>query len=359
MKFGRNLDRVSHLADQSNPGWSPFWVNYKALKKIVTTLPPLVPNDPPLKQQREDEGGGRDDEDSLMKRDNKSDGDDVRPSCTVKQSHTESLNEKGGRNKKHKINLEENNNTLSAKRQRRVDDTAEDTGIVVQEMMRRPGEIAFFRLLHSELNKAQRFFDGAQKEVQIQEERIRESIQIVKSSSFSSEEKAWSNIFKSLYKLNTKLLLLETYAIMSFCAFSKILKKHDKVTGYNTRKHFMEKLVKTSNFADYPELREMISRCESCVKEVLSFYSHSIVDEQGQKKSTLFEDEQLFIHMVEKLNVQARETAVEEGATKINRDHSGNRKKQGFINIENATKSKSKLTTYLYSIVDQYGTKIE
>lgn len=33
---------------------------------------------------------------------------------------------------------------------------------------------------------------------------------------------------RSLYK---DLMMLENFAIMTFCAFSKILKKHDKNTG--------------------------------------------------------------------------------------------------------------------------------
>lgn len=32
-------------------------------------------------------------------------------------------------------------------------------------------------------------------------------------------------------KLYKDLLLLENFAIMNYCGFSKILKKHDKVTG--------------------------------------------------------------------------------------------------------------------------------
>lgn len=32
MKFGKNIGRVVELSD---PEWSPFWVNYKFLKKKV------------------------------------------------------------------------------------------------------------------------------------------------------------------------------------------------------------------------------------------------------------------------------------------------------------------------------------
>lgn len=32
MKFGKNIGRVVELSD---PEWSPFWLNYKVLKKKV------------------------------------------------------------------------------------------------------------------------------------------------------------------------------------------------------------------------------------------------------------------------------------------------------------------------------------
>jgi SPX domain len=51
-----------------------------------------------------------------------------------------------------------------------------------------------------------------------------------------------------IYKLSRDLLLLETYSIMALTSFSKILKKHDKVTGYNTKHAFMTKIVIPSNF---------------------------------------------------------------------------------------------------------------
>jgi hypothetical protein len=52
----------------------------------------------------------------------------------------------------------------------------------------------------------------------------------------------------SIYKLSRDLLLLESYSIMAFTSFSKILKKHDKVTGYDTKYNFMTKIVIPSNF---------------------------------------------------------------------------------------------------------------
>ena len=164
-------------------------------------------------------------------------------------------------------------------------------------IVRNPGEKTFFRLLHEELRKAQRFFDQAQKEFQIREERLQEGMSIMKQPhSFMVNEK-WSCLTKSVYNLYKDLLLLETFAIMAYCSFSKILKKHDKVTGYDTRGAFMSKVVNKANFTSYPVIFDMIGRTESLYEEV----SKNLADNTS---GGLGEDERLFINMIHRLNSQ-------------------------------------------------------
>ena len=153
-----------------------------------------------------------------------------------------------------------------------------------------PGEVAFFRLLHVELKKADRFFVDATKGFSIREERIVRGIKITKHQD-STGEKKWSAMAKSIYHLYKELLLLETFAIMNYCGFSKILKKHDKVTRYQTREAFMNNVVGKSSFAEYPRVTEMIQRCERLYEEV-----------SGHLCLTLSEDESLFVNMIRQLN---------------------------------------------------------
>jgi SPX domain len=108
-----------------------------------------------------------------------------------------------------------------------------------EELGKSPGEIAFFKLLHTEFRKASYFFDKAQTEFEIREERVREGMNIMKQPNSILVNEKWSMLAKSIFRLYKDLLLLETYAIMAYCSFSKILKKHDKVTGHNTRSAFM------------------------------------------------------------------------------------------------------------------------
>jgi hypothetical protein len=170
-----------------------------------------------------------------------------------------------------------------------------------------PGEIAFFKLLHAEYKKASHFFDKAQQEFTIREERVSEGMEIMKQPNSIMVNEKWSLLAKSIYRLYKDLLLLETFAIMTYCSFSKILKKHDKVTGYDTRNAFMANIVNKANFTRYPKVMEMIGRCERLYGEV----SDQLLREG---KEGLYEDERLFINMIHRLNEQALDSAEGEGA---------------------------------------------
>ena len=176
-----------------------------------------------------------------------------------------------------------------------------------EELGRNPGEKAFFKLLHAEYHKVCRFFDKAQEEFQIREERVREGMQIMMQPNSIMVSEKWSMLAKSIYRLYKDLLLLETFAIMTYCSFSKILKKHDKMTGYQTRNAFMANVVNKSNFTNYPKVLEMIRSCKELYEEV----SHRLLQ---AGKDCLYEDERLFINMISRLNAQVHVTAESEGA---------------------------------------------
>lgn len=176
----------------------------------------------------------------------------------------------------------------------------------VDRLGKSPGEVAFFKLLHAEFNKAEHFFSKAEQEFVIREERVREGMSIMKQPNSIMVNGKWSLLAKSLYRLYKDLLLLETFAIMTYCSFSKILKKHDKVTGYKTRNAFMANVVNKANFTNYPVVLEMISRCEQMYEEVAE---HLL----KEGKENLYEDERLFINMIHRLNEQVLDTAEGEG----------------------------------------------
>lgn len=194
-----------------------------------------------------------------------------------------------------------------------------------EAMGKSPGEVAFFKVLHAELKKAIHFFGRAEEEFIIREERVREGIEITKRPKSlmipaTTTMDRWSMVSKSLYRMYKDLLLLETFAIMTYCSFSKILKKHDKVTGYDTRCAFMKNVVDKANFSNYPRTLEMLQRTqalyEKAIAEIISSTRNNSNNslQCNNNRSKLHEDERLFINMIRRLNEQAMDTAEAEGA---------------------------------------------
>ena len=167
------------------------------------------------------------------------------------------------------------------------EDDTKTNQLNAESMGKSPGERAFFKLLHSEFKKASHFFDRATEEFTIREERVREGMEIMRKPNSIMVNEKWGLMAKSIYRLYKDLLLLETFAIMTYCSFSKILKKHDKVTGYETKNAFMSNIVNKANFTHYPRVLSMISRCEKFYEEV----SANLLKEG---KEGLYEDERTF-----------------------------------------------------------------
>mmetsp|Transcript_20796 Transcript_20796/g.41748 ORF Transcript_20796/g.41748 Transcript_20796/m.41748 type:complete len:472 (+) Transcript_20796:76-1491(+) len=332
MKFCRNLQRVIDITD---PEWAPYWTNYKMLKKFLKKMPSLVP------PEGGDATSGCVDKGTVASAssqpfvgrnshhpesdvsDNSGDEDNIGADDCVQETKEIFAHENVGVtiNKPTQANCDahgqEECNKLADPED--LSPNIADAGsppagrsraAAVAEMSRNPGEVAFFKLLNSELKKAIHFFDKAQLEFEIREARVREGIEIMRKANSLMVTEKWSLMAKSLYRLYKDLLLLETYAIMTYCSFSKILKKHDKVTKHNTRIAFMKNVVNKANFTHYPKVLAMISRCERLYDEV----SQSLILEG---KSGLYEDERLFINMIHRLNEQVLDTAEEEGAPDV------------------------------------------
>lgn len=282
--------------DVSDPSWAPYWPNYKMLKKLIKELPSLVPL-----------------EDGFGKSNVKASASVLKPSV-LKPSQNTSVNkvdknpvkpaeviENHCSEQKGLTSTHEPKSSVSKKKhqskQPKVKKKKNIMHLHADLMSRSVGEKTFFRLLFEELGKTKKFFDQAQKEFSIREERLQVGVKIVKKPHPFMLDGKWSCLAKSVYNLYKDLLLLETYAIMSYCSFSKILKKHDKVTGYETRKAFMENVVNNANFTTYPVIVSMIRRTELLYEEV----SENL---RSKGKEGLGEDERLFINMIHKLNLQ-------------------------------------------------------
>mmetsp|Transcript_11234 Transcript_11234/g.21427 ORF Transcript_11234/g.21427 Transcript_11234/m.21427 type:complete len:372 (+) Transcript_11234:114-1229(+) len=298
MKFCKSLQRVVEISD---PAYSAFFVNYRMLKKLIKELPSFVTS--------EIDGGKEASELDETGAAAAAAADSHNPPTLI-ESGPESTHElPAGKETDPQHERQHHGEHSGAEKVcDGVDHVSAEPVEAARELGKSPGEVAFFKLLHAEFKKATYFFEKAQTEFEIREERVREGMEIMKQPGYSiMVNEKWSLLAKSIFKLYKDLLLLETYAIMAYCAFSKILKKHDKVTGHKTRAPFMTNVVNKANFTHYPNLLGMISRCERLYAEV----SERL---QQEGKEGLYEDERLFINMISRLNEQVIDSPDGEGA---------------------------------------------
>ncbi len=101
------------------------------------------------------------------------------------------------------------------------------------EIAKSSREVQFFSLLRRELKKSSEFFRKAELEYKIRWERIWDAYLMLKDSSIMIiyDKNTWARLLSACVKFYKDVLLLENFAIMNYCGFSKILKKHDKLTG--------------------------------------------------------------------------------------------------------------------------------
>ena len=92
-------------------------------------------------------------------------------------------------------------------------------------------EVDFFRMLQNEVKKTSDFFNAEEEGYRIRKARVQHSFQFLKEHSHQYDEKIWQSLLAACLQFYKDVLFLENYAVMNYCGFSKILKKHDKHTG--------------------------------------------------------------------------------------------------------------------------------
>ncbi|CAN0088231.1 unnamed protein product [Scytosiphon promiscuus] len=248
MKFGKNIGRVVELSD---PEWSPFWINYKFLKKKAKAL-------------------------------------EVRSA---------------------KLGV------------------APDQRSNPQAMAESAGEVEFYRLLRQELRKCSEFFTGVEAQLVVRQARVNEGWRQLLLPNMIVEGNPNKRLMAACVKLYKDLLLLENFAIMNYCGFSKILKKHDKLTGYRTRESFMKNVVNNAPFVQYPKVIKMLSAVEALFKNIENLPSASA--EVGTRVP--LREEQLFIDTMLTINTEAFRLQQEEGADIGLNTPEFSHKRDGFI----------------------------
>ncbi|OQR91646.1 hypothetical protein ACHHYP_04515 [Achlya hypogyna] len=147
-------------------------------------------------------------------------------------------------------------------------------------------EMNFFRTLRADMAKIADFFVKTQKRygdlLQHLEEHWKQHQEAKEPNQTTKTE-----IMGACVALFKEMLLLENFALINFSGISKILKKHDKWTGYNTRTKFVEQVLNKQPFATYSQLLTMIHRVETIFMDATGSTIAQHDDSTGPQERTL------------------------------------------------------------------------
>ena len=106
------------------------------------------------------------------------------------------------------------------------------TNRCITDIVKSSHEVEFFRELQRELKKTDDFFKSEEEVCKIRKGLIEGGFHLLKDSRMHlSDEHTINMVLQACLQFFKDILFLENFAIMNYCAFSKILKKHDKHTG--------------------------------------------------------------------------------------------------------------------------------
>eukprot|EP01138_Halocafeteria_seosinensis_P000767 gb/GECG01000787.1/.p1 GENE.gb/GECG01000787.1/~~gb/GECG01000787.1/.p1 ORF type:complete len:327 (+),score=46.88 gb/GECG01000787.1/:1-981(+) len=159
---------------------------------------------------------------------------------------------------------------------------AASNGSLAEELASSPLEVEFFTHLQEQLQKISEFYDSIEYGMCTQYHHLIESFSQQYGGLDASNilrklsETDALQLLDNIAKFYTDLLLLENFAVMNYCGFGKILKKHDKVTGFETKSSFMQRVVNQQEFARHERLLKMLQRTEHAYKRLLYVIPHEM-----------------------------------------------------------------------------------
>ena len=112
------------------------------------------------------------------------------------------------------------------------------------------------------------FFLTNEKIFQIRYQRVLDGFVMLQKDPKMHDKNTWCRLLAAIVKFYRDALMLENFAIMNYCAFSKILKKHDKATGFTTREAFMRNVMSSQNITHYPLVLELLQGSEKLFTDI-------------------------------------------------------------------------------------------
>ncbi|KDO20316.1 hypothetical protein SPRG_14451 [Saprolegnia parasitica CBS 223.65] len=136
------------------------------------------------------------------------------------------------------------------------------------ELTQNQEEIEFFMELRDQLRKLACFYVSEEKRYLFRFHQLQSVLREMKKKTSDVDEMDAKRLMLAFVHFYRECIQLENYAVMNYQGFSKILKKHDKMTGHNTRTKYMRKMVNQSPFANYPQLITMLENTERMFAEI-------------------------------------------------------------------------------------------
>ena len=171
-----------------------------------------------------------------------------------------------------------------------------------------------------------RYHFKAEQVCQVRKERIWAGFSLLSADNFF-DRCTWIRVLKACAYFYKDVLLLENFAIMNYCSISKILKKHDKLTGFSTREAFMRNVMPNENITRYPFVLELLKECEKLYSNIQNM----------QNIVPLKSEERLFLDAIRHLNYQASRIQDEENKSLLSEN-------KDTLNIDKSSGASEKIS---------------
>ena len=147
------------------------------------------------------------------------------------------------------------------------------TDASVQNIAKLEYEIEFFKEIKAELKECSNFFSSIETEYTNRFERIAIGYNQLKLNFSKYDKNSAPRLLQACINLYKDVLQLENFAVTNYCGYSKILKKHDKMTGFATRDAFMRNVMSVQNFTQYPVLLNLIKKSEELYANIQTVFT--------------------------------------------------------------------------------------
>lgn len=145
----------------------------------------------------------------------------------------------------------------------------------------------FFQTLAKELRKVeQRFLELKTESSRLVSEFDKGSEALAKTQPLTNQDVAkLKELLERCTEAHLYILLAENYAVLNYCGFTKILKKHDKLRKTTTRDRYMSKMVNERDFAKFRDVRTVLERLESSAESLTKLLEREEKLLEGAKDS--------------------------------------------------------------------------